>query len=247
MRKILITGGTGLIGTVLVKEMIADGHSVLFTCRNKQRGEELIKTNNLPSDHCQVVEVDFNKIEELDEWAKSLPLIVDTVIHNARSLDYIKPDLRGRLGADQIQQEYFMAVTFPYLLTYSLIDAKHELKDIIFISSMYGVVAPNPTLYDDFQKQSPLNYGVSKAAQIHLVKELAVRLAPEQIRVNAISYGGVEGRVGDAFKTRYRRMTPSGRMLDHTDLYPPVQYFINNQGLNVTGENLKVDGGWTIW
>ena len=52
---------------------------------------------------------------------------------------------------------------------------------------MYGSVAPNPSLYDDFHSESSINYGVVKAAQIHLVKELAVRLGSNS-RVNAISY-----------------------------------------------------------
>lgn len=247
MRKVLVTGGTGVIGSILVKKLIADGHQVIFTCRDKERGEELIERNNLSTKKCFVEEIDFNEVENVDYWAKNLPIKVDAVVHNARSLDYLKPDHNGRLSAEQIQQEFFMAVTFPNLLSYALLDTKHPLSDIVFISSMYGVVAPNPALYDDFHKQSPLNYGVSKAAQIHLVKELAVRLAENNIRVNCISFGGIEGRVNDAFIENYSKLNPMGRMLKEHDIYPPVQFFINNSKLAITGENLKIDGGWTLW
>ena len=247
MRKVLVIGGTGVIGSVLVKELIADGHQVIFTCRNKKSGEELIEKSNLPPQKCFVAEIDFNKVKNIGAWTRNLPFRVDAIIHNARSLDYLKPDDSGRLSADQIQQEHFMAVTFPYLLNYALLDTKHPLDDIVFISSMYGVVAPNPTLYDDFHKQSPLNYGVAKAAQIHLVKELAVRLAGNKIRVNCISYGGIEGRVNNAFMQKYSNLNPMGRMLGLADLYPPVQFLINNAKMSMTGENIKVDGGWTVW
>ena len=45
-----------------------------------------------------------------------------------------------------------------------------ELKTIVNIGSMYGLVAPNPKLYEDFKKESPIQYGVSKAALVHLAK-----------------------------------------------------------------------------
>ncbi len=247
MRKVLVTGGTGVIGSILVKELIADGHQVIFTCRDKSQGKEFIERNNLPTKKCFIEEIDFNKIENINDWTQNLPIQIEAVVHNARSLYYLKPDNNGRLSANQIQQEYFMAVTFPYLLNYALLDTKHPLVDIVFISSMYGVVAPNPALYDDFHTQSPLNYGVAKAAQIHLVKELAIRLAEKKIRVNCISYGGIKGRVNDTFIAKYNKLNPMGRMLEKSDLFPPIQFILNNPNLSMTGENIKVDGGWTIW
>lgn len=247
MPNILITGGTGAIGSVLVKEMTDDGHFVVFTSRSFSRGSRFIEETIHQAERCRPVELDFLNLPDLVAWCSSLPNPIEGVIHNARSLDFIKPDDQGRLSAEQLQMEYYLAVTIPYLLTYALIDAGHPLRDVIFISSMYGMVAPTPRLYDDFKRQSPVNYGVAKAAQIHLTKELAVRLKDERIRVNCISYGGLKGRAGKEFEQRYENLTPSARMLENQDLYPPVQYIINNPNLAINGQNIQVDGGWTIW
>ena len=57
---------------------------------------------------------------------------------------------------------------------------------------MYGIVPPNPNLYKKGESGTPIHYGVAKAALIHLTKELAIRLSDKQVRVNSISYGGVE-------------------------------------------------------
>mgnify|MGYP003739618353 FL=1 len=118
-----------------------------------------------------------------------------------------------------------------------------RLSSIVNISSMYGIVAPNPLLYDDGLKNSPVHYGVCKAALIHLTKELAVRLAPRNIRVNAISFGGVEGRVDEAFKSRYARLCPLGKMLTEEDLGGSVEFLASEQSRGITGHNLVVDGG----
>ena len=246
MRKVLITGGSGLIGSQLVKEMVKDNHFVMFTTRSKKTGDQLISKYDLNPKKCVPIELDFSKEESLVKIKGQLIEFPDTIIQNARSLETLSMDQNGRVCNDNFQKEFFNGITFPYNLVNFLFDQGAKLRDIIFISSMYGSVAPNPSLYEDLISQSPINYGVVKAAQIHLTKELAVRLAPKT-RVNAISFGGVEGRVNDSFKIRYNKLVPSGRMLNYKDLYPTVQYILNNPKLNITGENFKVDGGWTIW
>ena len=247
MRKVLITGGTGNIGSRLVVDLIKDGHSVYFTTRSKKSGERFLFEKGLDEKQCKAIELDFDVTDAISKCMEQLEELPDAIIHNARSLDTLKTNNDGRVDTAQFQREFFNGISFPYALTNAILDMKAPLKDVLFISSMYGTVAPTPSLYEDFKRQSPVNYGVVKAAQIHLVKELAIRLAPDHIRVNAISYGGVEGRTDETFKKRYSELAPSGRMLNHEDLYPPVKYFLSNPDLNVTGENLKVDGGWTIW
>ncbi len=93
----------------------------------------------------------------------------------------------------------------------------------------------------------PVNYLAAKAAHIHLTHDLAVRLAKKNVRVNCISYGGIEGRVDEAFKERYAQMCPSGRMLNDSDLAGPVMFLLSEAASGVTGHNLVADGGWSLW
>ena len=176
-----------------------------------------------------------------------MSLQLDVVIHNARTLDSLKLDQKGRLTRKQWEKELFMAVIFPDQLNNMLLEYQNPIQDVIFIGSMYGVVAPNPSLYKDFKRDSPMNYGVAKAAQIHMVKEMAVRYSDLGIRVNCVSYGGVEGRANSSFMARYAELSPSGRMLNEQDLYPPIKFILENIDIPLTGENIKVDGGWTLW
>ena len=247
MRKILITGGTGKIGSKLVSSLVNDGHFVQFTTQKKTNGMNLIERFKLPKKLCKPLILKFEDENSIDSLSNQLTDLPDVVIHNARSLETLKISSTGHISDENFQREFYNGVTFPYQLNNHLIKLKAPIKDVIFINSIYGNVAPTPKLYKDFINQSPINYGVVKAAQLHLTKELAVRLADKMIRVNAISYGGVEGRVDKDFQKRYNQLTPSGRMLNDTDLFPPIKYIIDNPHLNITGENLKVDGGWTIW
>jgi NAD(P)-dependent dehydrogenase (short-subunit alcohol dehydrogenase family) len=137
-----------------------------------------------------------------------------------------------------------MGVMAPYEIS-RILTKTGKLRDIIFISSMYGIVGPTPSLYENFEASSPVQYGVVKAAQIHLSKELAVRFKP--VRVNTISYGGFEGRTDDGFKRRYAQLNPSGRMLLEHDVYGPIDMILNYPDMAFTGQNIVVDGGWTTW
>lgn len=247
MSNVLITGGTGRIGSVLVRELLSDGHNVVFTSRSLIKGEKFIKENSFDSNRTCALELDLLDETQLKKGISKLPINIDVVIHNARAIESLRLDAAGLADKECFSSELEMAVIIPYTINNELIKNGHTLKDIVFISSMYGVVAPTPSLYENFEKQSPIQYGVAKAAQIHMVKELAVRFATKSIRVNAVSYGGVDGRVNADFVLRYNKLNPLGRMLNDADLYPPIQYIVNNPNLNMTGENIKVDGGWTLW
>jgi hypothetical protein len=102
-------------------------------------------------------------------------------------------------------------------------------------------------LYSDAVNQSPLHYGVAKAALQQLTRELAVRLANRDIQVNCVAFGGVEGRVDDAFKQRYAQLCPMGRMLREEEVVTPVDMLLSDGCSGVTGHTLAVDGGWGIW
>jgi hypothetical protein len=93
----------------------------------------------------------------------------------------------------------------------------------------------------------PIQYGLAKSSQIHLVKELAIRLRKQKIRANAVSFGGVQGRASEVFERKYGRFTLSGKMLDPEQVFGPVQFLSSDASSGMNGQNLVIDEGWTIW
>jgi NAD(P)-dependent dehydrogenase (short-subunit alcohol dehydrogenase family) len=117
---------------------------------------------------------------------------------------------------------------------------------VILFGSIYGLVGPDPALYEGTQLANPVAYGASKGALLQLVRYLATTLAP-RVRVNAISPGGVERGQPDAFRRRYEARTPLGRMATEEDVKGAVAFLASDLSAYVTGQNLVVDGGWTAW
>lgn len=122
---------------------------------------------------------------------------------------------------------------------------------IINIGSLYASVSPDARNYNHLQSDPPFlkppAYGASKAALINLTKYLATHLAHKGIRVNALSPGGVEGGQDPEFKRKFCERVPMSRMAKHSDLCGPLVFLASDASVYITGENLKVDGGFTLW
>lgn len=122
---------------------------------------------------------------------------------------------------------------------------------IINIGSLYASVSPDARFYDHIASDPPFikppAYGASKAAVVNLTKYLAAHLAPQGVRVNALSPGGVLGGQDENFKRKFCARVPLGRMATAEDLRGPMLFLASSASAYVTGINLKVDGGFTVW
>lgn len=117
---------------------------------------------------------------------------------------------------------------------------------IINIASIYGEVGPDWTLYEDSNMGNPAAYSASKGGLIQLSRWLATSMAPN-VRVNTISPGGLLRGQPDKFIDKYSSKTPLGRMGNEDDIRGAIGYLASDLSKYVTGENIHVDGGWSIW
>lgn len=247
----LLTGGTGNFGKVLVPYFADQGWRVITTSRSQLRLSECFSDFKPTGGEILGIEVDLQQpgasrrlIDELSGRGVS----ITHLISNARSLETLAVKSDGTTVREVFLGEFEMDVIVPYELTIALSKSEnHRLKTVVNIGSMYGELAPNPALYGGSLDRSPVQYGVSKAALHHLTRELAVRLSAKNIRVNCVAFGGVEGRVDEAFYARYAQMVPSRRMLRSEEIIGPVDFLINDASSAVNGHVLVADGGWGVW
>jgi NAD(P)-dependent dehydrogenase (short-subunit alcohol dehydrogenase family) len=250
-RTLLLTGGTGKFGKVLVRHFAESGWRVVTTSRAQPRVDSLVSGISSPKGQITGIAADFSipgEYQRLVEELTTRGIVITHLVHNARSLETLVVQPDGTTQRDAFVGEFEMDVIVPYELSMCLSRSEaHKLKAVVNIGSMYGEVAPNPALYDGTLDRSPIQYGVSKAALHHLTRELAVRLAPQHIRVNCVAYGGVEGRGDEAFLARYAELVPSRRMLKGPEVIGPVEFLLGDGSSAVNGHVLVADGGWSVW
>ncbi len=250
-RTIVITGATGKFGKILVKNFLKQGDTVVAIGKSKKRLNELKNLSKEKEKNLLLVCVDLMKdsaFKTIIKIIKKSGLKPQSLVNTARTLEYLRLDKYGRPSTTNFLNEFKLGVIVPYKLTVALIDAfPNKLKNVVNVSSIYGSVAPNIKLYKNLNKESAIQYGVTKSALEHLTKELSVRLAKKSVRVNCAAFGGVEGRVNKAFKKRYSQLCPSGRMLTENEIFGPIEILVSNKTSGMSGHILMIDGGWTIW
>jgi 2-deoxy-D-gluconate 3-dehydrogenase len=121
---------------------------------------------------------------------------------------------------------------------------------MVNLSSIYGLAAPDQRMYQrpgQPPQYKPAYYPVTKAGILGLTQYLAAYYAGKNIRVNALSPGGVYNGHDDEFVKAYSARAVLGRMAEKDEMNGALLFLVSDASKYMTGANLVVDGGWTTW
>ncbi|MEK7333547.1 MAG: SDR family oxidoreductase, partial [Nitrospirota bacterium] len=118
---------------------------------------------------------------------------------------------------------------------------------IINLASIYGVVAPDFSIYEGTEMTMPVAYSAIKGGIIALTRYIATYYAKYNVRANTVSPGGIFDNQQETFVKRYSDKTPLGRMGSPSEVTGAVVFLASEAASYITGQNLIVDGGWTAW
>jgi len=121
---------------------------------------------------------------------------------------------------------------------------------IVNVSSMYGIVAPDVSIYEGNEFYNPVNYGVGKAGIIQFTKYIAAVYGRHGITCNAISPGpfpSLSVQTNTEFIERLRKKVPLGRIGNPNELKGVIALLASDASSYINGANICIDGGWTVW
>lgn len=118
---------------------------------------------------------------------------------------------------------------------------------IINIASIYGIVGPDFSIYENTELTMPAAYSAIKGGIISFTKYLSTYYAKNNIRANVVSPGGIFDKQPESFVRKYIIKTPLGRMGCPDDVVGAVIFLSSDASSYITGQNIVVDGGWTAW
>jgi NAD(P)-dependent dehydrogenase (short-subunit alcohol dehydrogenase family) len=158
------------------------------------------------------------------------------------SIDYWNSDIAvGLTGA------FLCAQVFGHYM------ATHNGGVIVNIASDLAIIAPDQRLYSipglpaDSQPVKPVTYSVVKSGLVGLTKYLSTYWVDSNVRVNAISPGGIYNNQDDIFVRELSTRIPMGRMATQDENKGGLIYLLSDASSYVTGINLVVDGGRSVW
>ena len=237
---IIVTEGSGLIGKELVVDINRKGGKVI----NADIGVE----TNLQSGTLQMDITNDHSIQTginliVEEFGR-----IDGLVNNAypRTKDWgtkfedIDPE-SWRANVDMQLNSYFVCCQKVLKIM-----AAQNSGTIVNIASIYGVVGNDFTLYEEYGGTSPAAYSAIKGGLINFTRYLASYYGKKGIRVNCVSPGGIFDHQHPSFVARYEAKVPMGRLGNPDDIAPAVSFLLSEEAKYITGQNLIVDGGWTI-
>ncbi|TCS35098.1 NAD(P)-dependent dehydrogenase (short-subunit alcohol dehydrogenase family) [Paucimonas lemoignei] len=251
-RLAVITGGAGHLGRAMADALAELGCSVCLLDRNRSAlrdaQEQLQARWQTP---VATLEIDLEAESEraaVAAWITEKFGRADILINNAGFVGdsqlrgWVVPFEEQAIDTWRRALEVNLTAAFhlSQVLTPLLRTSGHG--SIINVGSIYGVVGPDLRLYEGTPMGNPAAYAASKGGLLQATKWLASVLGPD-VRVNAISPGGIARNQPEAFARRYEQKTPLRRMGLEEDFKGAVAYFASDLSAWVTGENLMVDGG----
>jgi len=117
---------------------------------------------------------------------------------------------------------------------------------IVNMTSIYGVVGNDLTIYENTSINTAAPYSAIKGGVINFTRYLASYYGRQGVRVNCVSPGGIFDNQHETFVANYEKKVPMGRMGKPDDIAPAVSFLLSDEAKYITGQNLIVDGGWTV-
>jgi NAD(P)-dependent dehydrogenase (short-subunit alcohol dehydrogenase family) len=248
-RRALVTGGGTGIGRQLARTLALAGADVVICGRRSGPLEEAATEIAAVGGAATAIEADITSEDDLGRLVAAGP--VDILVNNAGC---------GRIGPwtevtmDGWHDVLAVNLDAPFRLSQLLVPPMVERGwgRVVNIASVYGMVTGNPYMYPQFEWDN-CAYVTSKHALLGLSKYLAARTGGTGVTVNAISPGmfpfteANRDRSPEESLRRLRRFTPEGRTGEVRELASALLFLVSPDSTFVTGQNIVVDGGWTLW
>jgi NAD(P)-dependent dehydrogenase (short-subunit alcohol dehydrogenase family) len=250
---IVITGGAGLLGSSFCRAVLENGARCMVADLDEDRGARLAAAlgGTFDAKRTAFCRVDINDAASVDamlDAAKRRFGRIDALVNNA----YARNRNYGRKFEDVTREDFCDNVSLHlggYFLASQKFIARFRAQghgNIVNMASVYGFLAPRFGIYRGTAMTMPVEYAVIKAGVLQLTKYLARYLAGENIRVNAISPGGIEDGQPDTFRKAYRAFCLDKGMLDAGDVNGALLFLLSDMSRFVNGQNLVVDDGFSL-
>lgn len=252
-RVVVITGGAGLIGQEFVKAVVRHGATAVIADIGEGAGQRAVEQlrAELGSDALEFVQLDITSAGSLETAIRGLHARhgrIDALVNNA----YPRNGSYGRHFFDVQYSDFCENIGLNlggYFLScqqFARYFQRQGRGNVVNISSIYGVVPPKFEVYAGTSMTMPVEYAAIKSAVVHLTKYMAKYFKGMNIRVNALSPGGILDSQPAPFLAAYRQQCLSKGMLDKRDLQGTLVFLLSDMSEFVNGQNIVVDDGFSL-
>ena len=246
-----VIGGAGYLGSSVVC-LLADAGARVVCADLAEKSKIFVHENGL-SPQVIPVSLDLTQEDQVEDFVSVLTSAIGIpagVVNLTFASTAKKFDDLNAADFDSVNQG---GITSSFLFGRKACDVMvaQGKGSMVMFSSMYGLVAPDPQLYEPPINPNPIEYGVGKAGIIQMSKYFAMHYGPRGVRCNCISPGPFPNPTvredHPEFTQRLAKKTFLGRVGQASEVAGAVYFLLSPASSYITGHNLVVDGGWTSW
>jgi 2-deoxy-D-gluconate 3-dehydrogenase len=258
----VVTGGAGLLGSQFSRTLAQAGAAVAVLDLDREHAEAVAAEIRAEGRQALAFGADVGSPASLREATRRIGEMLGEIeiLVNCAAKDP-KFDPEHREASSNAFEEYPLSgweealkvnLTGTFLATQAIVPSmlKRGRGSVINICSTYGLVGPDQRIYQAEDRPTqfkPVSYSVTKAGVLGFTRYLAAYYAGKNIRVNALTPGGVFQNHDPGFVARYASRTMLGRMAERDEMNAALLFLASDASSYMTGANLVVDGGWTAW
>jgi NAD(P)-dependent dehydrogenase (short-subunit alcohol dehydrogenase family) len=235
---IVVTGGNGLLGKKMVATLRIQGAIVIAAdifFQEKNEDDIVMDITDEQSVSNGIAAI-VNKYSQIDGWVNNAyPRTQDW----GAKFEQI-PLESWRKNVDMHLNGYFLCCQIVLEQM-----KKQRFGSLINMSSIYGLVGPDFTVYEGTEMTMPGAYAAIKGGVNNLTRYLASYYGKYQVRVNTVSPGGIFDNQPEVFVTKYNEKVPMKKMGQPKDIVAAIYFLLTDEASYITGHNLVVDGGWS--
>jgi NAD(P)-dependent dehydrogenase (short-subunit alcohol dehydrogenase family) len=258
----VVTGGAGLLGSEFCQTLSAAGARVILADINRELGERISSGFEQAGLEVEYFPLDVTSADSIEALMQRIDRTyggLDILVNSAAMDPKFDPQQAEKqiydfesFPLDSWQNALDVNMTGMFLVTQAVsrLMIRKKMGSIINICSTYGLVGPDQRIYEkpgESQRYKPVYYSVTKAGVLGFTRYLASYYAGTEIRVNALTPGGVFNNHDDDFVKAYSARTILGRMARKDEMNGALLFLASDASSYMTGANLIVDGGWTAW
>ena len=259
----LITGSAGLLGKYHAEALLQLNLNVVLTDIDRKGLDVTFKylKNLYPKSSIIVSVLDVSSSKSILKTMGSLRkknIIINNLINNAAIDAKIKKKTSKKLdnfenfSLEVWDKEIKVGLTGAMLCS-KIIGGemvKNKIKgNIVNIASDLSVIAPNQNIYKSKNNNfiKPVTYSVIKHGIVGLTRYLSTYWAKKNIKVNSLSPGSVLHQQPKKLQNKLKNLIPMNRLAKKNEYMGAIKFLCSNDSDYMTGQNLVVDGGRSVW
>lgn len=252
-KTIIITGACGLLGREICKALAELHARIVLADIDIMAAEKLQEElRDVYGASVTAFPLDISSEDSVDKLVDELSkqtISVDGLVNNAYPRNITYGTIFENITMDSWRENIDMHLNGYFNVSQKIARVMMQQRqgNIVNITSIYGMLGPDFSIYEGTTMTMPAEYAAIKGAIINFTRYLATYLATYNIRVNCISPGGIFNEQPVSFVEKYKQRTPMGRMGKPEDIAGGVLFLLSNLSSYMTGQNLVIDGGWSSW